>query len=70
MRKHFESGLAFIVVAAMSVAAGVLMFANGTNPSGFIFLGAGGLWFIVAIGVRNKFKNAKKDDEKGSGPSN
>ena len=70
MRKHFESGLAFIFVAVISVAAGGLMFANGTNLSGFIFLGAGGLWFIVAIGVRNKFKKAKKDDEEGSGPSN
>jgi len=69
MRKHFESGLAFIVVAVISVAAGVLMFVNGTNPIGFIFLGAGGLWVIVAIGVRNKVKNANKDDEKGSGPS-
>ena len=70
MRKHFESGLAFIVVAVISVAAGVLMFATEANLSGFIFLGAGGLWFIVAIGVRNKLKNAKKDDEKGPGPTN
>ena len=38
MRKHFASGLAFIIVAVLSVAAGLLMVASGTSQLGFVFL--------------------------------
>ena len=69
MRKHFASGLAFIIVAVLSVAAGLLMVASGTSQLGFVFLIVGGLWFIIAIAVRNRSRNAKKDDEKGPGPA-
>ena len=69
MRKYFESGLAFIIVALLSVAAGLLMVASGTSQLGFVFLIAGGLWFIIAIAVRNRSRNAKKEDENGPGPA-
>ena len=69
MRKHFASGLAFIIVALLSVAAGLLMVARGTSQLGFVFLVAGGLWFTIAIAVRNRSRNPKKDDEKGPGPA-
>lgn len=61
MRKHFESGLAFMVVAVLSVAAGSLMIVSDSR-GGLIFLLAGGMWVIVAIGVRNKSRASRKDD--------
>ncbi len=61
MRKHFESGLAFMIVAALSAAAGLLMIVS-ENRSGLVFLLAGGMWVIVAIGVRNKSRASRKDD--------
>ena len=59
MRKHFESGLAFIVVAVLSVGAGLLLVANGNGIGGIAFLAVGGLWVIIAIGVRNRSGNTK-----------
>ncbi len=61
MRKHFESGLAFMIVAALSAAAGLMMIMS-ENRSGLVFLLAGGMWVIVAIGVRNKSRASRKDD--------
>ena len=61
MRKHFESGLAFMIVAVLSAAAGLLMIVS-ENRSGLVFLLAGGMWVIVAIGVRNKSRASRKDD--------
>ena len=56
MRKHFESGLAFMIVAMLSCASGLLLVATGSSGSGVLLLIAGGLWFIVAIATRKKLK--------------
>jgi predicted membrane channel-forming protein YqfA (hemolysin III family) len=69
MRKHFASGLVFIIVAVLSVAAGLLMVADGTSQLGFVFLFVGGFWFVIAIAIRNRSRNAEQDDEKGPGPA-
>ena len=69
MRKHFASGLVFIIVAVLSVAAGLLMVADGTSQPGFVFLFVGGFWFVIAIAVRKRSRNAEQDDEKGPGPA-
>ena len=52
MRKFFDSGLAFIAVAVICFAAGMISESNGT----FVALGA--FWLIVAIIVKGR--NAKK----------
>jgi hypothetical protein len=70
MRKHFESGLAFIVVAVISVTAGLMLLSKDNNGSGIAFLLAGGLWVIVAIGVRNKTKHTQKNNDADSGSAN
>ncbi len=64
MRKHFESGLAFIVVALVSFVAGVLQVASGNRGAGLVFLLVGGTWIIIAMGVRKKLRNAAKEDQK------
>ena len=67
MRKHFESGLAFIIVALLSILSGVLQVVNGNLGAGLVFLLAGGLWIIIAMVVRNRLRCAAKEDEKDPG---
>ena len=52
MQKFFRSGAAFMVVALLSIAAGLI------SERKTVFLSAGAVWFIMAIFVRAK--NAKK----------
>ncbi len=52
MRKFFQSGAAFIVVALVCFAAGV------ASENGPTFIALGGFWMIMAIIVRGK--NLKK----------
>ena len=62
MQRFFRSGGAFMVVALLCLAAG-LMSENGT-----IFISVGAFWLIMAIIVRGK--NAKRqppEDERPSG---
>ena len=53
MRKFFESGLGFMVVALLCFAAGVLA------ENGAVFISVGAFWLVFAIIVRSKY--AKKD---------
>jgi len=52
MKKFFQSGGAFMVVALLCFAAGVL------SDNGAVFTGVGAFWLVMAIVVRAK--NTKK----------
>ncbi len=61
MRKHFESGLAFMIVAMLSIGAGLLLVTSGARGNGLGFLSAGGFWLIIAIVARSKSTNKRAD---------
>lgn len=61
MRKHFESGSFFIVVALLSVVAGLLQAATGHRGRGFVLLLTAGMWFLIAIS-RRKLANKRRND--------
>ena len=48
MRKFFNSGLAFVLVGLLCLAAGFL------SQHSTVFISVGLLWIILAIVVRNK----------------
>jgi hypothetical protein len=52
MKKFFESGVAFMVVALISYVAAM------RAENGSVFMGLGAFWLIMAIIVRSR--NAKK----------
>jgi len=52
MRKFFESGGLFMVVALICAVAGVL------SENGTVFISLGAFWMIMAVIVRSR--NAKK----------
>ncbi len=52
MQKFFRTGTAFVVVALLCIAAGLV------SEHRTVFLSIGGFWLILAIVVRAK--NAKK----------
>ncbi len=52
MQKFFRTGIGFVVVALLCIAAGLL------SEQKTVFLSIGGFWLILAIVVRAK--NAKK----------
>jgi succinate-acetate transporter protein len=62
MKKFFQSGVAFMVVALLCFAAGVLCFAAGVlsekgagfTSVGAVFTSVGALWLVMAIVVRAK----------------
>jgi len=56
MRKLFESGMAFVIVAAICFASGFA----GHGGWNVIMIASGVLWLVVAIGVRAKNKNKNK----------
>lgn len=58
MKKHFESGLAFFVVAALCALAGLLQMRGDGESSGLVMFSAAGVWFIIGVAVRRKAKNA------------
>jgi hypothetical protein len=53
MRKLFESGWAFMIVALLCFGTGAI------SDNGAAFIGFGVLWLVVAIAVRGK--NAKRN---------
>jgi succinate-acetate transporter protein len=57
MQKFFRSGAAFMLVALLCVAAGLI------SENGTVFIGVGVFWLIMAIIVRGK--NAKKPPSEG-----
>ena len=60
MRKFFESGLAFILVALVSIAVGLL--------SGRPGLGAlGGLWLVIAVAVRARSTKKQRPTPESQG---
>ncbi len=60
MRKLFESGAAFFIVAVMSVVVALFM----EDPAVFISLGV--LWFIIGLAVR---KDAEAPETGGASES-
>ena len=48
MKKFFESGVAFMVVAVLCLVAGVIA------ENGATFIGVGAFWMVMAIIVRSK----------------
>ncbi len=49
MKKFFQSGGAFMVVALLSIGSGLI------SENGVFFISAGAFWFIMAIIVRSKY---------------
>ena len=49
MKKFFQSGGAFMVVALLSIGSGLI------SENGVFFISAGVFWFIMAIIVRGKY---------------
>lgn len=65
MRKHFESGAAFIVVALLCFAAAIAQFASGAKGAGSVMVPVGGFWLIFAMIARGRSARAKHDDDEG-----
>ena len=49
MKKFFESGFGFMLVALMCFAAGVV------SENGSVFIAIGGFWLVFAVIVRSKY---------------
>lgn len=68
MRNLFRSGTAFLIVAAVSfIAAALGVFTGLVTDSGsiaipVIFFSVAGMWFIIGIAVRRKYKAEHKPD--------
>ena len=58
MKKLFESGMAFMIVALLCFVAAIV------SQNGALFVSVGGFWLIMAIIVRSKsVKNQSKDKD-------
>lgn len=58
MRKFFESGGAFIAVALLCFAAGVLA------ENGGVFTGLGAFWLVLAAIVRGRNTKKQPDEDR------
>ena len=54
MRKHFESGLAFFIVALICAVAGITGIIASDSSAGFVGLGNAALWLVIGVAVRRK----------------
>lgn len=54
MRKHFESGLVFFIVAAVCAVAGILQGRGDGQSSGVVMFTTAGVWFVIGIAVRSR----------------
>ena len=60
MRKFFESGLAFIIVALLCFLAGAI------SENGGLFVSIGGFWIVIAAVTNAKFKKESGDSSNDS----
>jgi hypothetical protein len=56
MKKFVQSGGAFMVVAVLCVASGLIA------ENGGVFISVGAFWFIMAMIVRGKYKKKPPED--------
>jgi hypothetical protein len=61
MRKFFESGAGFIVVALICIASGLINLKAGR---GILFIAIGGFWLVMAMIVRARTAKKQRPADK------